>query len=136
LHCKNTSSSARVLPSSHTNYRFLTEEEKKERLNLVHQRARVAEKKVKKLQKRLKELCEKQGKSLDTQTDMDIRDIMQANKAMICEQYPIGSFARIFWEQQLEASSKSDARQMRWHPAMIRFVAEIACSELLYFLLL
>ena len=31
------------------------------------------------------------------------------------------SFHRMFWEQQLKAAKLKDHRQMRWHPAMIRW---------------
>ena len=34
---------------------------------------------------------------------------------------PKDSFKNIFWQQQLEAARKKDARAMRWHPLMIRW---------------
>ena len=37
------------------------------------------------------------------------------------EEYPKGSFKRVFWDQQLEASKGKDSRQIRWHPAMIKW---------------
>ncbi len=43
---------------------------------------------------------------------------MQDNSSKILEAYA-GSFARIFWDQQLQASSLKDARSMRWEPMMI-----------------
>ena len=121
---KSSGSAARVHPSSHTNYRFLIGEEKDERMHFLHDKVRVAEKRVQRLKKRLEERCERDGCSLDDETDQDIREIMKENTRMIEGKYPDGSFARIFWQQQLEASSKADARQMRWHHAMIRLVIE------------
>ncbi len=35
--------------------------------------------------------------------------------------YPDGSFSRLFWEEQLKAATKVDARQVRWHPVMIKW---------------
>ena len=35
--------------------------------------------------------------------------------------YPKGSFASLFWEEQLKAASVKDARQIRWHPLMIKW---------------
>ena len=67
--------------------------------------------------KEMEESCKRDGCSLDEEVDKDIRQIMKENNKII---EPARSFARIFWQQQLEASSKADSRQMRWHHAMIR----------------
>eukprot|EP00731_Ephydatia_muelleri_P014633 Em0008g353a len=37
------------------------------------------------------------------------------------QQYPKDSFPRIFWQQQMEAAFRKNARTMRWHPLMIRW---------------
>lgn len=40
------------------------------------------------------------------------------------EEFPQGSFARLFWQQQLEAVSRKDARSMkgmRWDPLMVKW---------------
>ncbi len=58
---------------------------------------------------------------LDAQTDQDIRDIIRENSKSIAESLPSDSFKKVFWEQQTKAASQCDARQMRWHPAMIRW---------------
>lgn len=34
---------------------------------------------------------------------------------------PEGSFKRIFWDQQLEAANTKDRKQIRWHPAIIKW---------------
>ena len=38
----------------------------------------------------------------------------------IRSKYPEGSFRRIFWEQQYEASKLKSHKQMRWHPALVK----------------
>ena len=42
----------------------------------------------------------------------------------ILEQFPSGSFARMFWQQQLEGVSRKSTnskRGMRWHPLMVKW---------------
>ncbi len=51
----------------------------------------------------------------------DLTQIMKDNASKISDAYPPDSFARIFWEQQLHATSLKDARSMRWEPMMIRW---------------
>ena len=46
---------------------------------------------------------------------------MKENAADIEKSFPEGSFRRLFWQQQFEAASKGNARQMRWHPMMIKW---------------
>lgn len=115
------SSSSRVKPSSHVNYRWLSDDEKKKRLQLLHQSARAANRKVKNLGERLKELSRTHGCTVEQSTHQDLKEIMRRSAQLIAEEHPNGSFARIFWQQQLKASSQCDARQMKWHPAMIKW---------------
>ena len=42
----------------------------------------------------------------------------------IHEQFPEGSFKRLFWEQQRQALISS-SNQMRWHPTMIKWCLNI-----------
>ena len=46
---------------------------------------------------------------------------MEEGSESIAKSFPEGSFKRLFWDQQLQAARLSDARQMRWHPVMIRW---------------
>ena len=39
----------------------------------------------------------------------------------VTSKHPVGSLARVFWEQQLKAASCSDQRQMRWHPLIVKW---------------
>lgn len=40
---------------------------------------------------------------------------------IVVQQFPEGSFERLFWQQQFQAASGSDPRQVRWHPAIIKW---------------
>ncbi|SMN02106.1 hypothetical protein SPONN_484 [uncultured Candidatus Thioglobus sp.] len=117
----NSMTSSRVDPSSHVNYRFLTDEEKDTRLHHLHQQVRATNRKLDGLTKKLEEIAKIQGSKLDKNMDEDMRNIMRENAQVISDTHPAGSFARVFWEQQLQASSQCDARQMRWLPAMIKW---------------
>ena len=39
----------------------------------------------------------------------------------ITKTYPSNSFHKIFWEQHHDATKKQNTRQIRWHPAMIKW---------------
>lgn len=51
----------------------------------------------------------------------DIESIMKEKTAEIQNTYPENSLRRIFWEQQLNALKMKDKRQIRWHPAIIKW---------------
>lgn len=46
---------------------------------------------------------------------------MNQNNDKISKLFPDGSFARLFWDEQLKAASSVKATQIRWHPLMIKW---------------
>ena len=46
---------------------------------------------------------------------------MNESSENVRKAYPDGSFARLFWEEQLKAASVSDSKQVRWHPLLIKW---------------
>jgi hypothetical protein len=44
-----------------------------------------------------------------------------ANGEKLKDELPEGSFRRFFWQQQMQAVSCKDSRQIRWHPLMIKW---------------
>ena len=46
---------------------------------------------------------------------------MEENQNVVRNAYPEGSFARLFWVEQLKAAKVADARQRHWHPLMIKW---------------
>ncbi len=128
-----------VDPTSHTNYRFsfqiiasttsyftffhrfLSTPQKHERLRQFHSKARLTSQSIRRMEKRLKEAIQHQGIEVDDALHQDLSTIMAENSSGVKEQHPPGSFARIFWEQQEQASRLKNAKSMRWEPAMIRF---------------
>ena len=51
----------------------------------------------------------------------DLESIMTEMTEDVQKNHADNSFRRLFWQQQLEANQLKDRRQVRWHPAMIRW---------------
>ena len=103
------------------NNRYLDTPQRQEKLKSLQSRATNAEKELKKLKERIANSAEKIGTSVDSYLHADLKQIISENQASIHNQFPEGSFKRLFWDQQAKAASLSDARQMRWHPVMVRW---------------
>ena len=107
--------------SSHTNDRYLNTPEKNAKISKLRNKARAAKQEVKKLRQKIQELSERFGEKVDDELHADLVSIMKNKQEQVNKSYPEGSFARLFWEEQLKAASVTDSRQMRWHPAMIKW---------------
>lgn len=60
------------------------------------------------------------GATVDKGFHSDLVSIMDDHNTEIAS-YPPNSFLRVFWEQHYENIKKKDARQIRWHPAMVKW---------------
>ena len=74
------------------------------------------------MKERLDKAIEKRGVEVDSDLHEDLVSTVNESTLEVEKQYPPDSFQRVFWEQQRQAMEKTDARSMRWEPAMIRFV--------------
>ena len=92
------------------------------RLTELHHQVRLARKQRDRLATRTKisQATEIVGLSLDNEAHQDLLQVAAESTSFI-NSMPEDSFGRVFWEQQMEAASKKDARSMRWHPLMIRW---------------
>ena len=63
----------RINPSSHTNLRFLKTPDKTERLQLLHRENRVIQKKMSRMQSKLKEVFNQQAIDVNEATDGDLK---------------------------------------------------------------
>ena len=79
------------------------------------------ENELKNLKERIVSSADRIGISLDDYLCADLKDIIKENQQSVHELFPEGTFKRLFWDQQAQAASKLDGRQMRWHPAMVRW---------------
>ena len=111
----------RCSASRHVNYRYLATLEKIDRLQKLHHRHRLAQKKLSHLKIMLQEAIDQQAVTVDEEIDSDIRAIMEEEEGQVLNNYAEGSFQCIFWDQQKAATFKKDPRRIRWHPLMIKF---------------
>ena len=104
--------------------------QKHERLRRFHSKVRLTSQSIRRIEKRLEEAIERRGVEIDDALHQDLSTIMAENSLGVKEQHPPGSFARIFWEQQEQASQLKNAKSMRWEPAMIRleFLLVVICN--------
>ena len=108
--------------SSHSNIKFLNTPEKKTRMKNLRSRARGAEKGMKRLQAKVKDLTDKCGEHIDGQLQSDLVTVMKENSTYINKVYPEGTFQNLFWkEQQVKTSTLKDQHQMCWHPLIIHW---------------
>ena len=105
--------------NSHVNFCFLTTPEKMDRLQNLSKLVRCKEKQIQDLRKRLSKVTTCCGVKVGEEVHKDLVSIMDLHE----EQHSTDNenFASIFWNQQLKAATLKDTRQMRWHPAMIRW---------------
>ena len=103
-------------PSSHTNLRYLRTPERKKRFKSMKARAKAASRKASRLRIRME--VNAGGVQLDEQLGQDMSAMMDE-----CSGYvePANSFERLFWEEQKQARQVKNAKQMRWHPMIIKW---------------
>ena len=111
--------------SSHTNDRYLNTPEKKSKIDSLKKRARHAEKKAAKLFEKIENITRTDGNIVSEELHNDLVTIMTNNDQKVKDSFPEGSFRRLFWEQQLKAAGLASAKQMRWHPLIIRWCLNI-----------
>lgn len=103
------------------NERYMNTPQRKAKMEKLKKRVRVAENTVTRLQEKIRKLTLDKGEVLDTSLQSDMLMIMDEHTDRIRGAYPEGSFARLFWEEQLKVKSLADTRQARWHPCMIKW---------------
>lgn len=81
---------------------------------------RVKDKQVVDLKKKLDTIVEANTIRVDDAMHHDLLRIMNSNNVHMSDDCN-ESFSSIFWKQQLKAAQLRSSKQMRWHPAMIRW---------------
>ena len=95
------------------NERYLSTPETRAKIASLRERANKAEQAVSKLREKIQQLQE-HGEMVDGSLQSDLLQIMHEKTDIVKNMYPEGSFARLFWEEQLKAATTS-AKQVRWH---------------------
>ena len=111
--------------SSKVNLRYLSSPEKKRQYTSLRNRFDAKCKEHKRLKERIQKVTESYGIQLQADLHSDLEIIMKEMTKKVHEDCPKGSFRRIFWDEQIKAFiyiiSAKDNRQIRWHPAMIKW---------------
>ena len=107
-------------PSSHTNYRYLQDDEKDQRLQNLHTLYRNTKSKLERLRVKIAQATSDSGVQLDEQMHTDMMTMVESSSSEVA-MYPEGSFQQIFWEEQKKAVQCKDPRQVRWHPLIIKW---------------
>ena len=107
--------------SKFTNNRYLKTPQKIRKLKSLRQKATAAERKVKQLRGKIQRITNKVGVEVDDALHNDLLTTMKDNDSRIEEKYPTGTFRYLFWKEQMKCAMASNARQMRWHPTIIKW---------------
>ena len=106
--------------SSHTNYRYLSSDDKTIRLHELHNALQTSKRYIQYLKDKIDTnncnsitICEDVHNSLV--------ETMKSYSKEITKDYPEHSFPNLFWQQQMQAASMKDSRAMKWHPLMIKW---------------
>ncbi|KAL5489473.1 hypothetical protein EMCRGX_G018567 [Ephydatia muelleri] len=109
--------------SDKINYRFLTVRELTDTIQRLQHKYRTLQKSAERLKEKVLKATEENGVTLDEESESFVTAIMTSQDT-ISQMEHLSSkqtIRHIFWQQQLEAASKTHLLGMRWHPLMIRW---------------
>ena len=107
-------------PSCHVNDRYLNTPENITKIDSLRKRARKGKSYLKKLADKVNSRID-HGKDVDHQVHGDLIEVMNMHSTEVHKQFPEGSFARVFWDQQLAKAQKKSPRQYRLHPLIVKW---------------
>ena len=118
---KALSPSRRESVTSKVNFTHLNTPEKQRRYTNLRTQLKTTEKQMERLKDKIDHMMKLNGVDLGPETHEDFKSIMTDMTEDVRQKHPPESFERVFWEQQLVALNKKDRRQIRWHPAIIKW---------------
>ena len=105
-------------PHSHTNYRYLSDSEKNSRMKQLHQNNRKAQRRIARLEEKLKERTELEDEQVEELTSTADNGRKRPWRRSTV---PQGLLHVPVLEVTERSTGKNDLRGMRWHPLMIRW---------------
>ena len=102
---------------SHVNYRYLSVQQKDERLKRLHSELKSSKRTVRNLEKKIKSMIEHESIPLDESTSADIKELMKGHSFSDQD----NSYKTLFWKEQMKAISMKNPKSMRWHPQIIKW---------------
>ena len=118
--CTSLQAEDRTCPSSHTNYIYLTSEEKSIQLYRLQHDKRMLQQQLRRLQNVISESIATKGVTLDEELHDDISQLIKDHTKDVHSNYEEGTFQHLFWEQQTMANSVGNSKSIRWHPLIIK----------------
>ncbi|KAK3910019.1 Ribosome-recycling factor [Frankliniella fusca] len=115
----NCGSVADYLTRVTTNIKHLERKELVQKLNKLQKEKKYFKERVKRLEERISKLIKEKSERIDSELSADFVSVMNNNADKMTP------FQTLFWQQQSLALSKSSAKGMRWHPAMIRLALHL-----------
>ncbi len=109
--------------SSHTKNSVLTEEQKLLKLNMLKKEEKQAKRTLKLAQQQFSKQLDKEGVSLNDEQNEAFISIASS------AELPEGSTAKMLWQQQKKYFTMNNKKQMRWHPALIRWCIGLAAKS-------
>ena len=117
----------------YTNERYLKIPQRRHKIAILKKIISTAQGKILKLKAKINAIMEQNGDVVEENLQSDLIKIMKENSLTIQNTYPEGSFARLFWEEQLKAATVTNARQIRWHPMIIKWCLNLKLSSSAYY---
>ena len=110
-----------ISPSKYTNNRFLSSPQKEKKIRSLQSKIVQADKELARLKAKVHKSTNLNGVLVDDHLHEDLRSIMDEHNDSIEQNFPEGSFQRLFWKEQLKAAKVKTPSQMRWHPMMVKW---------------
>ncbi|KAK3921495.1 DNA-directed RNA polymerase subunit alpha [Frankliniella fusca] len=118
LNASSSAASDGAIPST-TNIKHLERKELVQKLNKLQKEKKYFKERVKRLEERISKLIKEKSEIIDSELSADFVSVMNNNADKMTP------FQTLFWQQQSLALSKSSAKGMRWHPAVIRLALHL-----------
>ena len=106
---------------SHVNYHFLDTQQKLLWLRSMHTVIRKQQNQIKSLKDKIERQFQSSGINVDDEANDGLIKLLNMYEKEATKDESDDSFLKIFWMQQLKASTLKNKSSIRWHPLIIRW---------------
>ncbi len=107
----------------------LTHYEAQDRAKKAAKERKKLRQQVRRLQGKIQQQIKDEGTILGQEQSDDFLQIMKDNTIDVRTNYPVNSFGRLFWEEQMKAASAKGKTGHRWHPMIIKWALNLKLSS-------
>lgn len=104
--------------------KYLGMDELKQRIENLRKENRNINQRNKRLVQKIQSLMQNEGVYLDRPTSEQVEELVDSSEAELFSLFEPDSYCHLLWQEQKKAR-KTKAKQMRWHPAIIRWAIAI-----------